>query len=230
MKRTTQGWGGLAFGVMLGWLAVGPSAFGEDVTTLSGRTYRQVRLVRVDTDGVVWQHASGMCKVDFTDLPKVLRQRYHDNAAQACAYQTAQAQARQQAAAQARQDQQKAAAWRAQRLQQTQEAEAARTDVRPGTFVYHRDRVPVKAAEALGAQIDARKVALAKLTEDDGTIYDRRLWAIPRFIVGLSSDGHAFDAPDVKSPEYQRSLRRAPADKASYEDVDRAAAFARGQP
>ncbi len=230
MQRAARGGGLFAVAVVLASLGRAPTVRAEDLTTLSGRTFRQVRMLRVEPDGVIWEHATGMCKVDFTDLPDSLRLRYHYNAAQAAAFQVAQAQTRQQTAALVQQAQRLAATRRVQHFQQQQAEAGSETEAKPGTFVYHRDRTPERAAEALGAQVAERKAALEKLTEDDGTIYDRRLWAIPRMIVGLSSDGHAFDPPDVNSPEYQRSLRHAPADKEYYKDVDRAEAFARGAP
>lgn len=230
LERAAGGWRRFALGLASLCLTAGPIAQAGDISTLSGRTFQQVRLVRVDPDGVTWEHATGICKVNFTDLPGAVRQQYHYDAARAAAYQAAQARNLQQAAAQAQEDQRRAAARRLERFRLAPEAAASEMDAGPGTFVYRRARVPEKAAEALGGQIDTRKAALEKRTEHDGTIFDRRLWAIPQMIVGLTSDGHAFDLPDVNSPAYRRSLRRAPADKVYYEDVDRAAAFARGQP
>lgn len=49
----------------------------DDVTTRSGTTFRDVRMVRVDPDGVTWEHATGMVKVDFGDLPDAVSKMYH---------------------------------------------------------------------------------------------------------------------------------------------------------
>ena len=76
------------------------------------------------------------------------------------------------------------------------------------------------------------------LTKDDGTFWDRRLWAIPCLIVGNGySPGIAFDPrTDMNSHEYQGSLHGPNISqpdymtKSYYQDVDRAAAFARGHP
>ena len=215
----------------------------EDVTTLSGTTYRQVRLVRVEPDGVVWEHATGICKVDFTDLPETLQKTYHYDATKAVAYQAAQTEARQQAAVQLRRDQQDAAVRRAKLLQ-----EAAGTEAAPGVLTYRRRAADLHAEGVVGDQIAAKKHEQELLTKDDGTVWDRRLWAIPRLITGGSSDGTAFDPrTDLNAHEYQANLHHAPGGfapdaahdnffqpdyqtKAYYKDVDRAAAFARGQP
>ena len=208
---------------------LGPFVRAEDVTTLSGKTLRQVKLARLDPDGVTWEHATGICKVDFTDLPAAIRQRYHYDPVQAAAYKTAQARALQRVAEQLQQDQRNLAAWRKAHYSQRQAA-ASGADADPLTFVYHRDLTIPRAVGEIDEQATTQKAAFEKLHEYDGTLYDRRIWAIPQMIIGIHSDGHDFDPPDKESPEYKRGLRRSPGDKGWYEGVDRAEAFARGQP
>ena len=237
--RTThrQGGGWLAAG-LLAWLAVAPLGCAEDLTTLAGVTYRQVQVVRVEPDGIIWEHAAGVCKVDFTDLPETLRRKYHYDAKQAAAYQAAQAQVRQQAAARQQQDQQAAAAWRAKRLQQT--AGTFQPDAPPGTLVYRRRATAAAAERSVGEQIEAKKSAQELLTKDEGTLWDRRLWAIPCLIAGGGyQPGTAFDPHvDHNAQEFQKSLHSTGDDffnpiyltRSYNQDVDRAAAFARGRP
>ena len=216
-------------GLVLLCSIVATFARAEDVTTLSGKTLRQVKLARLDPDGVTWEHATGICKVDFTDLPAAIRQRYHYNPVQAAAYKTAQTLARQRVAEQSQQDQRNLAAWRKASSSQRQTAVSG-PDADFNTFVYRRALTIPQAVEQIDEQGTARKAADEKLHEYDGTLYDRRIWAIPQMIIGIHSDGHDFDPPDKDFPEYKRGLRHSPDDKGWYEGVDRAEAFARGQP
>ena len=230
--------GGCLTAGLLVWLAVAPPVGAEDVTTLAGVTYRQVRVVHVEPDGIIWEHVNGVCKVDFTDLPEVLRQRYHYDAKQAAAYQAAQARVRQQTAKRQQQDQQIAAAWQAAHLQQT--TAAFQGDAQPGTFVYHRHAIDTAAERLIGEQIEAKKSAQELLTRDDGTFWDRRLWAVPCLIAGGGyHPGVAFGSHvDLNAQEFQASLHSTGDDffnpiymtKSYNQDVDRAAAFARDQP
>ena len=89
----------------------------DDVTTLSGTTYHEAHAVRVDPDGVTWEHSTGMVKVDFTDLPEPVRRAYHYDAGKAKVYQEAQAKAQAEYAARSQQNQHDAEARRVQRFQ-----------------------------------------------------------------------------------------------------------------
>ncbi len=232
---------------LLAWLAMmmTPVAHAEDVTTLSGTTYREVRPVRVEPDGVVWQHATGQCKVDFTDLPEAVRRTYHYDAKRAEAFQSVQAQAHQQAIAQTQRNQREAADWRAKQLQ-TLTNDAATTE--PGTFSVHRDPSGDPGVRSLGETMARKKAARDFLTQDDGTVWDRRLWAIPCLIFGGYSPGDHFDPHfDFGTREFQASVHHSPGGfaensandgffrpdyltKSYYKDVERAEAFARGRP
>ncbi|MBE7219862.1 MAG: hypothetical protein INR64_15435, partial [Caulobacteraceae bacterium] len=80
------------------------SARGEDLVTLSGATYRDVRPVRVEPDGVTWWYAGGAVKVDFDDSPETVRRAYHYDPAKAAAYRQTQTEARARADEQAKRD------------------------------------------------------------------------------------------------------------------------------
>jgi hypothetical protein len=47
-----------------------------DLTTTNGRTYKQCRIVKMETDGVSFRHANGAGKVLFKDLTKDLREHF----------------------------------------------------------------------------------------------------------------------------------------------------------
>lgn len=246
MQTSVWQHGRFAVGALLVSLALVPAAHAEDVTTLSGTTYHQVHVVRVDPDGIIWRHATGECKVDFTDLPEAVRKTYHFNLKQAAAYQSAQAQARQQAAARAQQDQQEATAWQAKRSSSRSVAGTAGTEAPAGTFIYRRG--PSAASRSVEEALDTKATEQKFLTKDDGTLWDRRLWAIPTAILGRSViDTAAQPIIDPSIYEYRANLHHPaggyPADslhdnfyqgdymtKAYYQDVERAEAFARGRP
>ena len=246
METSVRWCGGFALGALLAWLALAPTTRAEDVTTLAGTTYRQVRVVRVEPDGVTWRHATGECKVDFTDLPEAVRKTFHFDATRAAAYRNAQEQARQQAAARAQQDRQEAAAWQAKHYAAPAAATAPGNEAPAGTFIYRRG--PSAASKSVEETMDTKAAEQKMSTKDDGTVWDRRLWAVPTAILGRSvidTSAHPIIDPNVY--EYRSHLHHAPggypADslhdnfyqgdymtKAYYQDVERAEAFARGHP
>ena len=52
------------------------SCLAGDLTTLDGTTYRNVKVTRVEADGLVITHAEGACKIDFLKLPEEVRKQY----------------------------------------------------------------------------------------------------------------------------------------------------------
>lgn len=47
-----------------------------DLTTVTGKTYKQCRVIQMDPDGVMFRHAAGAGKVLFKDLIKPLRDHF----------------------------------------------------------------------------------------------------------------------------------------------------------
>ena len=234
----------LVLGLVLGMTA----ARADDVTTLSGTTYRDVRAVRVDPDGVTWEHATGIVKVDFADLPEPVRKAYRYDAGKAKVFQEAQAKAQAEFAARAQQAQREAEAHRVQPLR-APATTAGQAAGRPGEFVFRRRAEEETAVKSLGGDIAAKQDAEAFRTKDDGTIWDRRLWAVPKFLFGSNPhDGVAFNPKtDLNRDEFKGGVHHpiggfAPSStedsffqplyetRSYYEDVERAEAFARGKP
>ena len=58
----------------------------EDFKTIDGKEYKNVKISRVEPDGIVLISKSGISKVYFTELPKEVQERFHYDAAQAAAY------------------------------------------------------------------------------------------------------------------------------------------------
>ena len=236
--RAAREWGGFIIGAMLIWLTLASMARAEDVTTLSGATYREVRLVRVEPDGVTWEHSTGVVKVDFSDLPEPVRKAYHYDSGKAAAFQAGQAKAREDFAARMQQAQHDAETHRVQQYQ-AQTATAPAAEGQPGEFVARRKAADAALVKSANEGIAAKKEAELLRTKDDGTIYDRRLWAIPRLLTGGYSDGTDFDPKtDLNSREVQ-SDQHSGGDaffnpsymtKSYNDEVDRAAAFARDKP
>ncbi len=225
----------------------------EDLVTLAGTTYRDVQALRVEPDGVTWRHAEGMVKVDFADCPEPIRRAYHYDPAKAAAYRDTQARDREQAGDRARKLVQAHEEHQREQISMTlRNTVDAPLPSGAGTFSLRRDQESnlQAATAALGEQIDARKLARATLTRDDGTVWDRRLWAIPCALLGRKySPGVAFDPhTDLNAHEFRANLHtkfEGPvptsslqdnffqpiyATRSYYEGEERSEAFARGVP
>jgi hypothetical protein len=50
--------------------------FADDITCLNGTIYKNVKTLRTDAIGVTYSHASGIAKIEFTNLPEVVRSAY----------------------------------------------------------------------------------------------------------------------------------------------------------
>jgi len=66
-------------------------AFGEDFKTIDGKEYKNVRLSRVEPDGIVLITSWGISKIYFTELPKEVQERFDYDAVKAAAYSSEQA-------------------------------------------------------------------------------------------------------------------------------------------
>jgi thiol-disulfide isomerase/thioredoxin len=66
-------------------------AFGEDFKAIDGKEYKNVKVSRVEPDGIVLITSSGVSKVYFTELPKEVQERFHYDAAKAAVYSAQQA-------------------------------------------------------------------------------------------------------------------------------------------
>ena len=61
-------------------------AFAENFKVISGKEYKNVKVSRVEPDGIVLISKSGISKVYFTELPKEVQDRFNYDAAEAAAY------------------------------------------------------------------------------------------------------------------------------------------------
>ena len=57
-----------------------------DLTTTTGKTYKQARVFRVEPDGITYMYAGGMSKIPFTELPEAVRKQYNYDPAAAKAF------------------------------------------------------------------------------------------------------------------------------------------------
>jgi hypothetical protein len=55
------------------------STLAEDITTLEGKTYSGVTVMRVEPDGLSIKHSTGIGKLYFSELPQELRDKYGYN-------------------------------------------------------------------------------------------------------------------------------------------------------
>ena len=222
------------------------AAKGDDLVTLSGVTYQDVRPVRIEPDGVTWEYAEGMCKVNFADSPKSVCEAYHYDRAKAAVYHDAQVKAQQDADERKQQILKENDDRLRLRSQALSAAQAAQTFADTG-LVYRRAASPAasSATKALGEQMAAAATKRAmEPTGAWGVLAHSRVGSIlsglglvnfaPLEVVAAAnrdnprassqtalSSGHAAhdlsDAPDYATRTY-------------YDDTDRAAAFARGVP
>lgn len=235
----------------------GPGAArGDDLVTLSGTTYHDVRPVRVEPDGVTWEYAEGMCKVDFTDSPESVRRAYHYDAAKAAAFHDAQAQARQRAEAQREQVLQANEERRQARAQATMTAAGTGAGAAGGSGVLFQRSASPAASEATRA-LDTQREAVAakKAVEPTGAFGGiAHTWVgsnlaklgLINFYQGPSILNEGPEAPN--RTQARADLHHSPAAGAApdaardsfytpiystrsyYEDVDRSDAFLRGVP
>src|SRR5439155_6764307 len=63
-------------------------ALADDFKTIDGKEYKNVKVSRVEPDGIVVSSKSGISKVYFTELPKEVQEHFHYDAAKATAYST----------------------------------------------------------------------------------------------------------------------------------------------
>ncbi|PYK38166.1 MAG: hypothetical protein DME60_11605 [Verrucomicrobia bacterium] len=61
-------------------------ALAEDFKAIDGKEYKNVKVSRVEPDGIVLISKSGIAKVYFTELPTEVQERFHYDAEQAAAY------------------------------------------------------------------------------------------------------------------------------------------------
>ena len=63
--------------------AVTSIALADDFKTVNGKEYKNATITRVEPDGVVLKHKSGVSKVYFAALPKEVQERFHYDSAKA---------------------------------------------------------------------------------------------------------------------------------------------------
>lgn len=252
---------GFAAGALALATAVGGGireARGGDLVTLSGVTYHDATPVRVEPDGVVWQHAGGVAKVDFADSPAAVRETYHYDAVKAAAYHDARARSQQEASEQTRLVlQENEARQHARMLAQTSSSSSAVSVQASGSaaeLVFRRAASPAASAatRALAEQMAADQAKQAAAFADSTGIGNAKVWSLaPR--LGTRHPVISTDAPNTE--EYKASIHHSPGGftpygtkdpsldttqdefyrplyltRSYFEDIDRASAFARGVP
>src|SRR2546427_7968616 len=72
-------------------LCLASVALADDFNTIDGKEYKNVKVSRVEPDGIVLITSSGVSKVYFTELPKEVQERFHYDSAKAAVYSAQQA-------------------------------------------------------------------------------------------------------------------------------------------
>ena len=139
-----------------------------DLTTVSGKTYKQARVFRVEPDGINYAFAGGIVKIAFEDLPATVQNQYGYDPAKAKAFTDQDAVAQAQAAAEGAQ------ALRAaqQRERQVQIANAKDVSADKKKQQEEADRLHWK--QKLGAQGEHIKAKVQRMF-DDGALVSYRV-------------------------------------------------------
>jgi hypothetical protein len=64
-------------------------ALADDFKTVNGKEYKNATVTRVEPDGVVLKHKSGVLKVYFAELPKEVQERFRYDPAKAAQFNAA---------------------------------------------------------------------------------------------------------------------------------------------
>jgi hypothetical protein len=51
----------------------------DDITTNSGKVYKNATVSRVEPDGIIVKFSGGIVKISFTELLEELKEKYHYN-------------------------------------------------------------------------------------------------------------------------------------------------------
>ena len=137
-------------------LCLASVALADDFKTIDGKEDKNVKVKRVEPEGIVLSTNYGISKVYFTELPKEVQERFHYDPAKAAAYST--------------QQNQNLEAWRKQQAQaqvQAQPQEARATAAEPMATSGIETLPPITVAlkdELLGA---------VKMTDELDALYER---------------------------------------------------------
>src|SRR5438876_135815 len=67
-------------------LSFAPVVLADDFKTIEGKEYKNVKVSRIEPDGIVLMTKSGISKVYFTELPKEVQDRFNYDPQKAAAY------------------------------------------------------------------------------------------------------------------------------------------------
>jgi hypothetical protein len=71
---------------MLPFCFAAVNGIAEDITTRSGQIYQNIKITRVEPDGLSITHAAGIVKIPFTDLPDDLQEKHQYHPEKAAQY------------------------------------------------------------------------------------------------------------------------------------------------
>jgi thioredoxin 1 len=131
----------------------------EDFRTIDGKEYKNVKVSRLEPDGIVLQTSTGIWKLYFTELPKEVQARFHYDPTNAASY-SAQQVATQDAFQKQQHELRRKLAEEAQKTEQNRIRTAA-------AFAAARRQPVGQSIEVIshGAQVDiARHLALGNVT------------------------------------------------------------------
>jgi hypothetical protein len=172
-----------------------------EISTLTGKTYRQCQIVKVHPDGVSFTHANGAAKILFTDLSQEWRTRLGYDPDKAASYQYEQELRRKELAAIRREHDEQ----RTQALLMAQQIELARLrseEILARAALQAAATAPapnppiVPEVPALGAVFDSR--------EYRGADYRDQTWGFPGYL-GYGFGGFGGYPIDRNCAPYHRS-------------------------
>jgi thiol-disulfide isomerase/thioredoxin len=143
-------------------LCFASAVLAADFKTIDGKEYKDVKISRVEPDGIVLITSSGISKVYFPELPKEVQERFHYDAAKAAVY-SAEQRVRQAAFRKQQDELQRKLAEEQKKQRLAQEQSKAQQEQLQAAFVPDRGQ-PIEVISR-GMQVDITKhLALGNVT------------------------------------------------------------------
>ena len=175
------------------------AAYADDLKLSNGTVFREVRVVEVRPDALVFTHKGGMAMADLEKLPPAVRARYGYDARRATEYRERETAKRQAAAAEATRlvaaDEERKMAQARARFESSAATDGGRKgdlgelSFTPGLSA--ADKISAAAAASVGEQIERVTAEREATAREETTFWGSPFWKHPvvRFLGGILGGG-----------------------------------------